>query len=111
MTELQQNGGVSANELEDLTEMLHGIEGVSSTFSLAATPPRVGVPLVEKSLLLKRRVVAQEQVGLRIEDLLRELGVWVEKDLPGRVVWMPPHDPVEPHDRIRPQNVLFLLLF
>ena len=54
----------------------------------------VGVPLVEKSLLLKRRVVAQEQVGLRIEDLLRELGVWVEKDLPRRVVWMPAHDPV-----------------
>lgn len=70
----------------------------------------VGVSLVEQSLLLKWRIEAQELVGLRVQDLLRELGVLVEVDLATREVRVPAHDSVQSHHGIWFQNELVLLL-
>jgi hypothetical protein len=39
-------------------------------------------PLIEQPLLLRGVLVTQEQVGLCVEDLSRELGILVEEDLP-----------------------------
>ena len=38
-------------------------------------------PLIEKSLLLRGVLVAQEQIGLGVEDLSREFSILVEEDL------------------------------
>jgi hypothetical protein len=65
---------------------LRGIAGAG--YSESVIPIHVEVlngccrPLIEQSLLLRRVLVTQEQVGLGVQDLSRELRILVEEDLP-----------------------------